>query len=229
MSGCATHREFLAAIADGETALVPAATLDHVKHCDECNREIRAHQLLTSKLRQAGVQLEQATPERRLIPSISGRLRVLAAGAAVAIMVAGAGVGWLVLSRPDPVQAAVNASSQQLQIESTDASQVGQWCLQASGRTLPVIQLDGMQVVGARMDRTGSTDIVTVVYTAPSGARVAVSWLEGQTPQGSGVEERDVDGHQLLIVHSEVGTAVIIGSRVDAMWETAAAIESAPT
>jgi len=229
LSGCSTHREFLAAIADGETALVPAATLDHVKHCDECNREIRAHQLLTSKLRQAGVQLEQATPERRLIPSISGRLRVLAAGAAVAIMVAGAGVGWLVLSRPDPVRAAINASSQPLQIESTDASQVGQWCLQASGRTLPAIQLDGMQVVGARMDRTASTDIVTVVYTAPSGARVAVSWLERQTPQGSGVEERDVDGHQLLIVHSEVGTAVIIGSSVDAMWETAAAIESAPT
>jgi len=229
LSGCATHREFLAAIADGETALVPAATLDHVKHCDECNREIRAHQLLTSKLRQAGVQLEQATPERRLIPSISGRLRVLAAGAAVAIMVAGAGVGWLVLSRPDPVRAAINASSQPLQIESTDASQVGQWCLQASGRTLPVIQLDGMQVVGARMDRTGSTDIVTVVYTAPSGARVAVSWLEGQTPSGSGIEERDVSGHRLLIVHSAVGTAVIIGSSVDAMWETAAAIESAPT
>jgi len=229
LSGCATHREFLAAIADGETALVPAATLDHVKHCDECNREIRAHELLTLKLRQAGVQLEQATPERRLIPSIPGRLRVIAAGAAVAIMVAAAGVGWLVLSRPDPVQAAVNASSQQLQIESTDASQVGQWCLQASGRSLPVIQLDGMQVVGARMDRTGSTDIVTVVYTAPSGARVAVSWLEGQTPPGSGVEERDVSGHQLLIVHSAVGTAVIIGSSVDAMWETAAAIESAPT
>ena len=229
MNACVTHREFLAAIADGETALVPAATLDHVKHCDECNREIRAHRLLTSKLRQAGVQLEQPTPEQQLIPSIPGRLRLLAAGVAVAIMFAAAGVGWLVLSRPDPVQAAVNASSQQLQIESTDASQVGQWCLQASGRTLPVIQLDGMQVVGARMDRTASTDIVTVVYTAPSGARVAVSWLEGQTPPGSGVEERDVSGHQLLIVHSAVGTAVIIGSSVDAMWETAAAIESAPT
>lgn len=226
MSACVNHREFLAAIADGETALVPVATLDHVKNCADCSDEIRAHRLLTAKLRQAPEEREQAAPARRLLPLTSGRLRLVAAGAAVAIMIAAAGVGWSVRFRPDPVQAALIASSMPLQIESSDPAQVGQWCLQASGRTLPAIRLDGMQVVGARMDRAASTDIVTVIYTAPSGARITVSWLEGQTPPGSGVEDRNVSGRELLIVHSAVGAAVITGSSADAMWQTAAAIES---
>ena len=225
MKACTTHREFLAAIADGETALVPAATLDHVNHCNDCTREVRAHRLLASRLRKASEHPEEAEPSRRPIPLARGRLRVVAAGIAGAILL-GAGVGWFALSRPDPVLAAVNASSQPLQIESSDPSQVGQWCLQASGRTLPAIQLDGMQVTGARMDRAASTDIVTVVYTAPSGARVTVSWLEGQPSTGSGVEERKISGRELLVVHSGVGTAVITGSSADAMWQTAAAIES---
>ena len=229
MSACAPHREFLAAVADGEIELVPAATLDHVKDCADCMSEIRAHQLLTSKLRLAAEEPEQAPPERRIVSLTRWRVRVVAAGVAVAILVAGAGVGWSVLSRPDPIQAAVNASSEPLQIQSGDASEVGQWCLQASGRTLPAIQLDGMHIVGARMDRIASTDIVTVVYTAPSGARITVSWLEGQAPAGSGVEDRMVSGHQLLIVHSAVGTAVVIGSSPNEMWQTAAAIESTAT
>jgi hypothetical protein len=229
LSTCGTHREFLAAIADGETALVPAATLAHIKNCADCTREIRAHQLLTSKLRQASEQLDVAAPRRRFVPLISGHLRLIGAGVAAATLVAAAGAGWLILSRPDPVQAAVTASSQPLQIASSDPSQVGQWCLRASGRTLPAIQLDGMKLVGARMDRAASTGIVTVVYAAPSGARVAVSWLEGQPPPGSGVEDKVVSGHELLIVHSAVGTAVVTGSSAEAMWETAAAIESAAT
>ena len=225
MKACTTHREFLAAIADGETDLVPAATLDHVKNCNDCTREVRAHQLLATRLRQASERPEEAEPGRRPIPLARGHLRVIAAGIAGAILL-GAGVGWFALSRPDPVLAAVNASSQPLQIESSDPSQVSQWCLQASGRTLPAIQLDGMQVRGARMDRAASTDIVTVVYTAPSGDRVTVGWLEGQAPTGSGVEDRNVSGHESLVVHSAVGTAVITGSSPDVMWQTAAAIES---
>jgi hypothetical protein len=228
LNACAPHREFLAAVADGETELVPVATLDHVKDCADCTNEIRGHQLLTSKLRRAAEERKQAHPEPRLVSLIQGRLRVIAAGVAVASLVA-AGVTWSVFSRPDPVQAAVTASSEPLQIQSSDPSQVGHWCLQASGRTLPAIQLDGMQVTGARMDRIASTGIVTVVYTAPSGARVTVSWLEGQTLAGSGVEDRTVSGHQLLIVHSAVGTAVVTGSSTDAMWQTAAAIESTAT
>jgi hypothetical protein len=226
LSACVTHREFLAAIADGETALVPVATLEHVKNCADCTGEIQAHRLLTAKLRQATEELEQATPARRILPLTSGRLRLVAAGVAVAIAIAAAGVGGSVLFRPDPVQAAFSASSMPLQVESSDPSQVGQWCLKASGRTVPAIRLDGMQVVGARMDRAASTDIVTVIYTAPSGARITVSWLEGQGPPGSGVEAKNISGRELLIVHSAVGTAVITGSSADAMWQTAAAIES---
>ena len=224
--GCAPHREFLAAIADGEAELVPAATLEHVEQCADCADEIRAHRLLTTRLRQAGGLLEVAPPRRRPI-SFPGRLGVIAAGVVAAIVLATGGVGWFVLSRPDPVQAAVTASTQPLQIRSGDASQVGAWCLQQSGRALPAVQLDGMQVVGARMDRVDSMDIVTVAYSAPSGARVTVSWLEGQGPPGSGVEDRNVSGHEALIVHSAMGTAVVLGSSNDAMWEAAAAIESA--
>lgn len=227
MSACASHREYLAAVADGETALVPAATLDHVNSCPDCGREIRAHQLLSSRLWQAGDVLDGVAPVRRSVSVTWGRRKTIAAGVAAAILVGAAGVGWSVFSRPDPLLAAVNAASQPLQIESNDPAQVGKWCLNASGRTLPAIQLDGMQVVGARMDRTASTDIVTVVYIAPSGARVVVSWLEGEAPSGSGVEDRNISGHELLIVHSSVGTAVITGSSAQAMWATAAAIESA--
>ena len=226
MNACASHREFLAAIADGEIALVPAATLEHLKGCTDCEEEVRAHQLLTARLRQATDNSAPTAPKVAPIPVLQGRKRVIAAALAGVMVLAVAGVGWFELSRPDPVQAAVNASSQRMQIESTDPSQVGQWCVRASGRNLPAVQLDGMQIAGARMDRTASTDIVTVVYTVPSGSRVAVSWLEGSAPSGSGVEERNVGGHELLIVHSAVGTAVITGSSRSAMWQAAAAIES---
>lgn len=226
MTACAPHRDFLAAIADGETELVPAVTLDHVQGCGDCAREIRAHQLLTSKLRQAST-LEEGAPKRIPVSWLPGRLPSIAAGVAAAIIVATGGVGWFVLSRPDPVQAAVMVSAQPLQVESTDPSQVDRWCLHTSGRTLPAIQLDGMQVVGARMDRVAVGNIVTVVYTSPSGGRVVVSWLEGQAPPGSGVEKRKLSGHEVLLVHAAVGTAVITGSSADAMWQAAAAIESA--
>ena len=228
MDACAPHREFLAAVADGETGLVPVATLDHVGTCADCRREVRAHQLLSSRLRQAGEQLQKAEPKRgRVVGLAPARLRMVAVGIFAVILAGAAGAGWFVLSRPDPVQAAVDASAQPLQIESNDPARVAQWCSQASGRNLPAIQLDGMQIVGARMDRVPSTDIVTVVYAAPSGARIAVSWLEGQVPPGSGVEDTQRSGHELLIVHSGAGTAVIVGSSRDAMWQTAAAIESA--
>lgn len=226
MIGCAPYQEFLAAVADGEIELVPKATLEHVSSCADCKRQIQTHQVLTSRLRQATEHMDETTPRRMPVRRLPARVRVITAGLAAAIVVAAAGVGWLTLSRPDPVQAAFGAASQPLQVESSDPSQVGQWCLHASGRTLPAIELDGMHVVGARMDRVTSTDIVTVVYTAPSGARVAVSWLEGQGPGGSGVDDRNVSGHELLIVHSALGTAVITGSSGEAMWQMAAAIES---
>lgn len=223
---CARHREFLAAIADGETGLVPEATLAHVEGCADCAGEIRAYELLSHKLREVGDGLIEPLPVRRRVPVMPSRLRAVAVGVAAAMLVATASAGWFLLSRPDPVQAAVTASTQPMQVESTDPSQVGEWCYQASGRTLPAIQLDGMQVIGARMDRLGSTDIVTVSYTAPSGSRLTVSWLEGQAPPGSGVEDRKLSGQELLIVHASAGTAVITGSSSQAMWQAAAAIEA---
>jgi hypothetical protein len=225
MIDCAPHREFLAAVADGETSLVPTATLDHVSTCPDCSREVSAHQMLTARLHDAASQL--GTPAPRVIGVVSARVRAIAAAAAAVIVLGVGGAAWFALTRPDPVQAAVNASSQPMQVESSDPAVVSQWCRKASGHELPAIRLDGMQMVGARMDRAGSTGIVTVVYAAPSGERVSVGWLEGQVPGGSGVDDAQRSGHELLVVHSRVGTAVIMGSSADAMWQTAAAIESA--
>lgn len=226
MKTCATHRDFLGALADGEKELVPAATIEHVEHCADCSREVQAHRLLGSRLREASEHLDGA-PSRPL-PASTGRrhIALVAAGIATALVVALAAAGWSAFSRPDPVQAAVMASSQPLQIQSSDPSQVQAWCVRASGRDLPAIQLDGMDVVGARMDRVPSTDIVTVSYAAPGGARVTVSWLEGQAPGGSGVEEKFVSGHHVLLVHAPRGTVVVAGSSNTAMWEAAAAVES---
>ncbi len=227
MIDCGPHREFLAAVADGETSLVPPATLDHVNTCLDCRREVRAHQMLTAGLQDAAAQLGAPAPKPRFIGVTRARLRAIGAAAAAVLILGAGGAAWLALSRPDPVQAAVNASSQPMQLQSSDPVVVSQWCQKASGHELPAIQLDGMQLVGARMDRAGSTGIVTVVYTAPSGERVTVGWLEGQIPPGSGVDDAQRSGHELLVAHSRVGTAVIMGSSPDAMWQTAAAIESA--
>lgn len=226
MNTCATHREFLGALADGEKELVPAATIEHVEHCAECSREVQAHRLLGARLREASEHLDGATTWPLRASTGRRRIALVAAGFAAALVIALAAAGWSAVSRPDPVQAAVVASSQPLQIQSSDPSQVQAWCVQASGRDLPVIQLDGMDVVGARMDRVPSTDIVTVSYTAPGGAQVTVSWLEGQAPGGSGVEEKVVSGRHVLLVHAPRGTVVVAGSSNLAMWEAAAAVES---
>ena len=226
MGACATHREYLAAVADGESHLVPLATREHIRTCADCRREIHAHQLLTSRLKHLD-RSEEILFSRPVTAPRMSRIRVIAAAAAALVLFGAVGVGWFEYSHPDPVQAAVNASAQQLQIQSSDPDRVAQWCLQASGKKLPTIRLDGMQVVGARMDTAGSTGIVTVTYSAPSGDRVRVSWLEGQVPAGSGVEDTTMSGRELLIVHAHVGTAVITATSSDAMWQAAAAIESA--
>ncbi len=226
MTACTQHREFLGALADGETELVPAATIEHVKDCPDCSREIRAHQLLAARVRAAGDHLHEPVPSRLQHPN-RRRLAGLIAGAAAAVLiVAGGAAGWSALTAPDPVQAAVQASSGSLQVQSNDPTQVSAWCMSASGRSLPAIQLDGMQVVGARMDRVPSTDIVTVWYRAPDGSQLTVSWLEGNAPSGSGIEQKNLSGHEVLLVHTRHGTAVILGSSNAAIWEAAAAIES---
>lgn len=225
MSTCAPHREFLGALADGESDLVPAATIEHVKGCPDCSREVHAHQVLTTRIRAAGDRLNQATPTRLGHPS-RGRAGLIASAAAALLLATGGAVAWNALTAPDPVQAAVRASSGSLQVQSNDPAQVSTWCTNVSGRSVPAIQLDGMRVVGARMDRMPSTDIVTVLYVAPDGSEVTVGWLEGQAPAGSGIEPKNVSGHELLLVHAHGATAVVLGASNAAIWETAAAIET---
>lgn len=227
MSTCSQHREFLGAVADGETALVPAATIEHIKDCPDCSREIHAHRLLADRLRAASDHLN-GTPAKPLPrPSRRRRVGMIAGIAVAALLIAGGAALSSTLTAPNPVVlAAVQASSGALQIQSTDGSQVSAWCLNASGKSLPAIQLDGMQVVGARMDRVPSADIVTVWYMAPDGSRVTVGWLEGQAPSGSGIEQKNVSGHDLLLVYTQRGTAVILGPSKSARWGAAAAIES---
>lgn len=225
MIACAPHREYLGALADGEMDLVPAGTIDHVQSCADCSMEVQNHRLLSHKLREASEQLGGATTRTSPV-AFRSRMIGLAAVSAAAVMLAVGAAGWFALSRPDPVQAAVTASTQSLQLQSTDPGRVQAWCVQTSGRSLPVVQVDGMTMVGARMDRVPSTDIVTVAYMSPSGAEVTVSWLEGQAPGGSGVEEKDISGRHVLLVHAPRGTAVIGGSSNGAMWEVAAALEA---
>lgn len=226
MTGCESHRVFLAAIADGEVGLVPAATIRHVGGCEDCTREVESHRELTARLRQAGELHDR--PATRDVQRARGRRRLAIAGiAAATLAVAGVTLSVQWIARPDPVLAAVAASSKPLQIQSTDAGAVGSWCRQSSGRTLPELQLDGMSVLGARMDQVPATDIVTVAYAAASGDRVTVAWLEGQAPGGNGVEAKTISGQQILVVHSSRGAAVVIGASSATMWEAAAAIESA--
>ena len=225
MTTCAQHRDFLGALADGELDLVPAGTIDHVHSCADCSMEVQNHRQLSHKLREAIEHLPGATAKTSPAASHS-RLIAVSAASAAAVVVAVVAAGWFALSRPDPVQAAVTASTQSLQLQSTDPAQVQAWCVRTSGRNLPVVQVDGMTMVGARMDRVPSTDIVTVAYISPGGTEVTVSWLEGQAPGGSGVEEKDVSGRHVLLVHAPRGTAVIGGSSIGAMWEAAAALEA---
>ncbi len=225
MSTCAAHREFLGALADGEMDFVPAATVEHVKGCAECVQEIQAQQLLSRCIREASAHLNE-TASSALTHSTRRRRAGLIAGTAAAVLLVGGAAVWSTFAKPDLVQAAVLASSGPLQIQSADPSSVGAWCIEASGRSVPEIQLDGMKVIGARMDRVPSTDIVTVKYTAPDGSQVAVSWLEGQPPAGSDIEEKNVSGRNVLLVHAPRGTAVVVSSSNPAMWEAAAAIET---
>src|ERR687887_1781417 len=98
MIHCAPHREYLAAIADRELELVPPATLEHVKDCADCTREIRAHQLLSSRLRQASDLMGKGAPERPPIAWSPGRVGLVAAATAIAILASGAGAWWFVQS-----------------------------------------------------------------------------------------------------------------------------------
>ena len=225
MSGCKEHRPFLAALADGETELVPAATLTHVADCPDCAEEADTHRLLGARL-SASVNADRLPIPRRGRRSWPVRLGAVAA---VVIALAGAAAGWHAYTGEDRVAAAAAVAWDQPQYGSSDASTITSWCERASGRPMREVALPGLSPLGARMDYRAGTDIVTVTYTTPQGERINVSWLDAsQAPSGrSGVQSRMIEGRMVLLVASPGGTAVISGSAPQSsLWATAATLEA---
>lgn len=223
MSGCKEHRPYLAALADGETELVPAATLTHVADCPGCAEEADTHRLLGARL-SASVNADKLPKPRQR--GRSWRVRLGAAAAAV-IALAGAAAGWHAYTGEDRVAAAVAVASDQPQYSSSDASTITSWCERVSGRPMREVALPGLSPVGARMDHRAGADIVTVTYATPQGERINVSWLDAsQAPPGrSDVQTRMIEGRTVLLVASPGGRAVISGSApLSSLWATAATL-----
>ena len=225
MSGCEQHRPYLAAFADGEAELVPAATLTHVGDCPGCAEEAHTHRLLGARLR-AGVNVD-----RLRTPRWGGRCWPVRLGAAAAVMMAlaGAAAGWQAYTGEDRVAAAVAVASEQPQDRSSDPSTLTSWCERASGRPMREVALPGLSPLGARMDHRGGTDIVTVTYATPQGDRINVSWLDAShaLTDMSDVQTRMVEGRTVLLVASPSGTAVISGSApLSSLWAAAAGIQA---
>lgn len=224
MTACAEHRPFLGAIADGETAAVSAATLDHVRSCPDCGHEVDLQRAVASRLRQAA-----ETPAVEREPKIRRRrVGVAVAGALVAAILAAGGAFALNLSRPDPVLAAAQVSQQPAQFTSSDGTEIGAWCVRESGRPMPEMELPPLQPVGARMDRQAGAGIVTVYYLSQGGEALTVSWLDDTAAPTAGrtVSSRMIGGRLVLVAHSPHGTAVIRGQAPPSLlWSTAAKVE----
>ena len=225
MIACDLYSDYLGAIADGELDLVPVEARDHVASCGACQAEVRSHQAASARLMELG-ETSAGAPRRRA-HRISRRLGATAA-AAVAVLLASAGaVGWHVANAPDPIAAAVAVAAAPLQIDSSNQREVGAWCRRMSGHEVPMTPLPGLTLLGARMDRAGSSAIVTVVYSPADGGRLNVSWLEGANVSAGGVDERSVNGARALVVRHGSEMAVIDGSAsLGSMWAAAGAIES---
>jgi len=224
VSPCEEHRPYLAALADGETGLVPAATLTHVADCADCAEEVDAHGLLSARLKASAgpdKQMRQRTMR-------SWALR-LGAGVAVVIALTGVGAGFHAYTGEDRVAAAVTVAPYQPQFTSRDASSIMSWCERAAGRPMREVAVPGLSTLGARMDHRAGTDIVTVTYATAQGDRINVSWLDAsQTPSGrSDVQAQKIEGRAVLVVASPGGTAVISGNApLSSLWATAAALEA---
>ena len=224
MTACAEHRRFLGAIADGETAVVPPATLHHVHSCPDCAHEVDLQRAVASRLRQAA-----ETPAVEHEPKIGHRrVGVAVAGVLVAAILAVGGAFALNLGRPDPVLAAAQVSQQPAQFTSSDGNQIGAWCVQESGRPMPEMELPPLQPVGARMDRQAGAGIVTVYYLSPGGEPLTVSWLDDTAAPtvSRTVSSRMIGGRLVLVARSSHGTAVISGQAPSSLlWSTAAQVE----
>lgn len=225
MTACDLYSDYLGAIADGELGLVPLEARGHVASCDACKAEVRSHQAASARLKEL---LESSNRAPKRLAHQSPRRLGGAVAAVVAVLVASAGaVGWHLATTPDPVAAAVAVAASPLQLNSSNQREVGAWCRRTSGHEVPMTPLPGLTLLGARMDRAGSSAIVTVAYSAADGGRLNVSWLEGANISIGGVEERSVSGATALIVRHGSELAVIDGSAsLGSMWAAAGAIES---
>jgi len=225
MNECEQHRPYLAALADGETELVPPGTLTHVSGCNDCAQEVDTHRLLGARLRET-MNVDQSPLRRR-----AGRRWLLRLGAVAAavVVVAGAAAGWHSYTGEDRVTAAVAVASGQTQYRSSDPTAITSWCERTSGRPMREVTLSDLSAEGARTDHRAGIDIVTVTYTTAQGARINISWLDAsQAPLSqAGVQTRTIDGRTVLVVTSPSGTAVISGSApLASLWATAAAVEA---
>ncbi len=222
MTACAEHRPFLGAIADGELAAAPAETIEHVRGCPDCTREVDLQRAVASRLREA--HAAPAAP----VAGTRRRAGIAAAALAVLAVVTVAGAFAFTFGRPDPVLAGAQASQQPAQFTSSDGRQIGAWCERESGRPMPAMDLPPLHPVGARMDRQAGLGIVTVYYLSPDGHPLTVSWLDASTaPTGDrAVSSRVIGGRLVLIAHSPHGTAVITGQApASLLWSTAAEVE----
>ena len=227
---CAEHVAYLAAVADGETQLVPASTLEHIRVCRGCQAEVQTHQLVTGRLREAAAAGSPQPGRTRVASSIPSR-RLWAAATAAALVVAAAVSAFFAvqsLTGSDQVLAAAAAAQRPAQFRSVDEYAIGTWCERQSGRLMPVVALPQLAPTGARLDWLGRTEVVTLDYATDAGARVTVSWLDTNAvgPTGRRIEMRSVGGRTVLLVRSPSGSAVIAGDApVAILWSTAAQLQ----
>jgi hypothetical protein len=228
MSGCSDHREYLSALADGEIDLVPAGTVAHVDGCAECAREVGTQGRLSRMLVEAARRDEAVEPAGRR-PSRHGRV-VAAAAAVLALTVLGGTFGWRTFTGDDQVAAAASLAGQPPQLRSSDSTTIRAWCEREAERPVPEVPSSTIEPVGARMDRRGTIEIVTVSYVTGQHGTVRVSWLDATltAPGVSSVQARQVSGRTVLVVTSRVGTAVVSGDApLASLWDMAARIQAA--
>ena len=230
---CATHRAYLAAVADGELELVPADSLEHVQECPDCRRELSTHRLLGERLHQA--RQEEAPRQPASVGRrgwLDARLRRFAAVVVLLLAVAGAGVGvaHLVQQANDSTAASVSWANAGPQLRSTDYAQIRLWCERSSGHALPYTTPASLQPVGARMDRWGGEDLATVFFETAGGEDVTVTWIgtSGMSPQQGSIETRQDGGTSALLVRGPTGAMVVRGHASGAtLWSVAADLATA--
>jgi hypothetical protein len=227
MSACSDHWEYLSALADGEFDRVPADTVAHVGGCPECSREVETQRHLTRTL------VEAVRREQTMEPAKQHRFRRRWAAAASAVLVLallGGGFGWRTLTGEDQVAAAVSVASQSPQLRSSDSAAIQTWCEREAERPVPAVSSAANEPVGARMDRSGTTEIVTVTYVTEQHQVVRVSWLDARpaSTADSSIQTRSVSGHTVLLVTSRAGSAVVSGDApLGSLWDVAAQIQAA--